>query len=67
MGWVVAESYTLEELAKDGLDAQGLKTKWENVADDMALIPERNVNVIETAGSVRVEVSEELYSCMRGI
>lgn len=67
MGWVVAESYTVEELAKEGQDVQSLKTKWENVADDMALIPERNVKVTETAGSVRVEVSEELYSCMRGI
>lgn len=62
MEWKVAESYPLKDV-----DPRELREKWENVADDMALIPERNVRVYIEDGVVRIEVSEELYDCMAGI
>ncbi|MBU1612459.1 MAG: hypothetical protein KKC99_11510 [Proteobacteria bacterium] len=67
MIWKVAESYPAEELFEMGQSPDSLKTKWENVADDMALIPERNVRVVLEKGIVRVEVSDDLYDCMRGV
>ncbi|MGE4291454.1 MAG: hypothetical protein AB7E32_04500 [Desulfovibrio sp.] len=67
MSWTVVESYPLHEMEHEGLTPENLQGRWEEVADDMALIPERNVRVIEEKGIVRVEVSEELYDCMRGI
>ena len=66
MEWNLVESFTLEALAEDGVTPAALKKRWEEVADDMALIPERNVRVTEKGGMVRVEVSEELFDCMRG-
>ena len=65
--WNIVESYAAEELANEGLAPGDLRRRWHEVADDMALIPENNVRVVEQAGVVRVEVSEELYDCMRGI
>ncbi|MDD4730633.1 MAG: hypothetical protein PHX58_01730 [Desulfovibrio sp.] len=67
MGWVVAESFPLHEMDNNGLTKENLQGRWEEVADDMALIPERNVRVVEERGIVRVEVSEEMYDCMRGV
>lgn len=67
MSWTVVESYPLHEMEHEGLTMANLQGRWEEVADDMALIPERNVRVVEDKGIVRVEVSEELYDCMRGI
>ncbi len=64
--WNSVESFTLEALAEDGVTPADLKKRWEEVADDMALIPERNVRVTEQNGMVRVEVSQELLDCMRG-
>ncbi|MGE4505471.1 MAG: hypothetical protein AB7D51_09005 [Desulfovibrionaceae bacterium] len=65
--WKVAESWPAEELFEMGQTPDTLKKKWENVADDMALIPELNVRVTIENEVVRVEVSEELFDCMRGI
>ncbi|GAB7021913.1 hypothetical protein [Salidesulfovibrio brasiliensis] len=65
--WVVAENYPKEELDKEGVTPEWLLGKWLDVAEDMALIPERNVRVEERGGVVFVEVSEELMNCMRGI
>ncbi|MBN2139620.1 MAG: hypothetical protein PHV85_01975 [Desulfovibrionaceae bacterium] len=62
MEWVVAESWPSDEA-----DVRTLRRKWEDVAEDMALIPELNVRVNVVSGVVRVEVSEELYDCMRGL
>ncbi|SKA83529.1 hypothetical protein SAMN02745704_01660 [Paucidesulfovibrio gracilis DSM 16080] len=67
MSWVVAESFPLHEMEPNGLTKENLQGRWEEVADDMALIPERNVRVVEENGIVRVEVSEEMYDCMRGM
>ncbi|MEF2145765.1 MAG: hypothetical protein V3573_09990 [Desulfovibrionaceae bacterium] len=67
MEWVVAESYPLHEMEHEGLTPENLQGRWEEIADDMALIPERNVRVISENGIVRVEVSEDLYACMRGL
>ena len=67
MSWKVAESYPAGELLEMGQSPESLRTKWENVAEDMALIPERNVRVVLENEVVRVEVSEELFDCMRGI
>lgn len=66
MSWVVAESFPLHEMESNGLTPENLLGRWEEIADDMALIPERNVRVVEDKGLVRVEVSEEMYDCMRG-
>lgn len=64
--WTVAESYPREEMDAEGVSPKWLATKWMNVAEDMALIPENNVRVIEENGVVRVEVSMYLMECMRG-
>jgi len=67
MGWVVAESYPVEEMEKEGVSPEWLRGKWENVAEDMALIPETNVRVEIRNGVCFLEVSEELMACMRGM
>lgn len=67
MAWVVAESFPVEEMVKEGVSPSWLRTKWENVADDMALIPENNVRVEVRNDVCFVEVSEELMNCMRGM
>ncbi len=64
--WTVAESYSIEEMAEQGMNTQKLLAKWLNVAEDMALIPENNVRVFHENGIVRVEVSVYLMECMRG-
>ena len=65
--WNVIESYSLESMEEEGYSKESLQGKWEEVADDMALIPDRNVRVTELNGVVRVEVSQELLECMRGM
>lgn len=67
MSWIVTESFPLHEMEHNGLTIENLQGRWEEVADDMALIPDRNVRVVEENGIVRVEVSEEMYDCMRGV
>ncbi|WP_232005580.1 hypothetical protein [Pseudodesulfovibrio profundus] len=64
--WTVAESYSREEMEKEGVTAKWLAGKWLDVAEDMALIPENNVRIIEEDGVVRIEVSVYLMECMRG-
>jgi len=64
--WVVAESYPVSDLKAEGMSPKWLESKWMNVADDMALIPENNVRVIVEDGVVRIEVSVYLMECMRG-
>lgn len=67
MSWKIAESYPAEELFEMGQSPDTLEKKWKNVAEDMALIPDMNVRVVLENEVVRVEVSEELFDCMRGI
>ncbi|SDK33656.1 hypothetical protein SAMN05660337_0126 [Maridesulfovibrio ferrireducens] len=62
MSWKVAESYPLKDV-----DPAELRYKWEEIAIDMALIPEKNVRVYIEDGIVRIEVSIELWDCMAGI
>ncbi|NDV23173.1 MULTISPECIES: hypothetical protein [Desulfovibrionaceae] len=62
MSWKVAESHPLKDV-----DPAELRSKWVEVAMDMALIPENNIRVYIEDGIVRIEVSEELYNCMAGI
>ncbi|WP_207264854.1 hypothetical protein [Desulfovibrio sp. Huiquan2017] len=64
--WTEAESYPLEEMVKLGLTPQELEVKWQNVAEDMALIPENNVRIVVRNGVCWVEVSTYLMECMRG-
>ena len=59
--WVLAENVQ----AEPG-EARALLIKWQNVAEDMALVPEHNVRVTEADGRIRVEVSQELFDCMSG-
>jgi len=49
-------------------DAWTERKRWLDVAEDVALIPERNVRVVKTddKGGCRVEVSVELYSFFQG-
>lgn len=64
----MSEEWVLAENVEGGPgEAQALLGKWYEVAEDMALIPERNVRVTSEAGRVRVEVSRELFDCMSGI
>lgn len=65
--WNIVESFSAEDLANQNMAPGDLKRHWAEVADDMALVPELNVRVVEQAGVVRVEVSAELYDCMRGM
>lgn len=67
MSWIIAEGYPKEELEKEGVSAKWMQGKWEEVAEDMALIPERNVRIRETEEMVFIEVSEEMMRCMKGI
>ena len=62
MSWVIVATYPKES------EHIGTEIKrWTDVAEDMALIPERNVQLREEGETVYVEVSEELDSCMRGV
>ncbi|MBA4356253.1 MAG: hypothetical protein Q7U56_12245 [Humidesulfovibrio sp.] len=58
--WILAESVPVDEA-----DPKALLTKWANVAEDMALIPELNVRMRAEAGMFVVEVSPELYDVFR--
>lgn len=58
--WILAESVPVDEA-----DPKALMTKWANVADDMALIPELNVRMRAEAGMLVIEVSPELYDVFR--
>lgn len=58
--WIMAE-----KLPVDDADPKGLLTKWANVAEDMALVPELNVRMRVEAGHFVVEVSPELYDVFR--
>ena len=62
MSWKVVESHPLK-----GVDPAELRYKWEEIAIDMALIPEENVRLYVEDSVVRIEVSEELYDCMAGV
>jgi hypothetical protein len=49
-------------------DAQRERVKFENVAEDMALIPERNVQLVDLGeGKLALEISEEMDACMKGV
>lgn len=58
--WILAESVPLDEA-----DPKALMTKWVNVAEDMALLPELNVRMRSEAGMLVIEVSPELYDVFR--
>ena len=58
--WILAESVPLDEA-----EPKALMTKWVNVAEDMALIPELNVRMRSEAGMLVIEVSPELYDVFR--
>jgi hypothetical protein len=59
--WVIVERFQAR-----GPEAEREKRKWENIADDIALIPENNVRLVEDAGGVRVEVSRYLNDYFKG-
>lgn len=58
--WILAE-----KLPVDDADPKALMSKWANVAEDMALVPELNVRMRVEAGMFVVEVSPELYDVFR--
>ncbi|MDK2954897.1 MAG: hypothetical protein PWQ57_393 [Desulfovibrionales bacterium] len=63
MSWV-----RLEVFQPGDADAQSERAKFENVAEDMALIPERNVQLVDLGdGKLALEISEEMDACMKGI
>jgi hypothetical protein len=62
MGFVVIESQPT-----DTTDPVALRHKWEEVAEDMALIPEANVRVEVRDKDYAVLISEEMYDCLRGV
>ncbi|KAB1442779.1 hypothetical protein [Pseudodesulfovibrio senegalensis] len=67
MSWVVAESYPVEEMEKEGVSPAWLRKRWEDTAEDMALIPETNVRVEVRNGVCFIEVSDVMMSCLRGM
>jgi hypothetical protein len=54
-GW-----YPIEE-ASAVMSAQDLKKKWEDLALDIALLPEKNVRIAVTEKGERIEISDTLY------
>jgi len=58
--WIFAEKLPVDEG-----DPKALMTKWANVAEDMALVPELNVRLRVEEGHFVVEVSPELYDVFR--
>ncbi len=58
--WILAEKVPV-----DGADPKALLTKWANVAEDMALVPELNVRMRVEEGQFVVEVSPELMEVFR--
>lgn len=54
-GW-----YPIEE-ASAVMGAQELKKKWEELALDIALLPEKNVRIAATEKGERIEISDTLY------
>ena len=62
MDWI-----RLEIFDADDKDLQTERKKFEDVAMDMALIPERNVRVVElNDNKAALEISREMDSCMKG-
>lgn len=55
------------KLPKESPDLEAEMQKWIYVAEDMALIPENNVRSTDESDQITIEVSRELYDCMRGI
>lgn len=53
--------HAIEE-APAGEQAQALKHKWEELAIDVALIPERNVRLVAFERGERVEISQTMYT-----
>lgn len=58
--WILAEKVPV-----DDADPKALLTKWANVAEDMALVPELNVRMRVVEGQFVVEVSPELMEVFR--
>lgn len=55
------EWHVIEE-APAGQSAEGLKHKWEELAIDVALIPEMNVRLVTSEKGERIEISDTMYS-----
>jgi hypothetical protein len=51
----------VEEVPKDA-DPKALRRKWEELALDVALLPEKNVRLVSDDAGTRVEISEVMYS-----
>lgn len=58
--WIFAEKLPVDEA-----DPKKLMTKWANVAEDMALVPELNVRMRVEGGHFVIEVSSELFDVFR--
>ena len=60
MEWITIKSADAlnEELLEE-------KERWEAVADDVALIPDRVVRLVEEDEKVQVQVHEDLYGYFR--
>jgi hypothetical protein len=58
--WIFAEKLPVDEA-----DPKVLLSKWANVAEDMALVPERNVRMRVEDGHFVIEVSPELFDVFR--
>jgi hypothetical protein len=52
--------HTVEE-SPAGEQAQSLKRKWEELALDVALLPEKNVRLVASDKGERVEISGTMY------
>ncbi len=63
MSWI-----RIEVFEPGDADLQSERAKFHDVALDMALVPERNVQVVELDdGKLALEISEEMDACMKGI
>ncbi|MEW5772801.1 MAG: hypothetical protein AB1916_04690 [Thermodesulfobacteriota bacterium] len=59
--WVVLETFALGDP-----EALRVKRRWDDIAEDLALLPEANVRLVEDSSGVRLEVSSYVNSYFQG-
>jgi hypothetical protein len=62
---IAGEWHAIEE-APAGEQARALKHKWEELALDVALLPDKNVRLVASEKGERVEISDTLYQYFFG-
>ena len=61
MQWVIVETFPAGDP-----QALAVKRRWDDIVEDLALIPEENVRLVDDVNQVRLEVSTYVNSYFQG-